>query len=142
VLNHWWLDTGKKDDLLRANRVVLDEWVRRDIRGEVDAGSRLEGRVTLAPGARLLNSTVRGPAIIGADTTIERSFIGPYTSIGARCVVRDSTVEHLVVMDGVQVLGIPRLEDSILGRNAVVRRSGANHAAHRLILGEDSEVEL
>jgi glucose-1-phosphate thymidylyltransferase len=108
----------------------------------VDAGSRLEGRVTLAPGARLFNSTVRGPAIIGADTTIERSFVGPYTSIGARCVVRDSAVEHLVVMDGVQVLGIPRLEDSILGRNAIVRRSGANHAAYRLILGEDSEVEL
>jgi glucose-1-phosphate thymidylyltransferase len=142
LLEHWWLDTGKKDDLLGANRVVLDEWVRRDIRGEVNPGSRLEGRVTLAPSARLIDATVRGPAIIGADTIVERSFVGPYTSIGAGCVVRDSAVEHLVVMDGVQVLGISRLEDSILGRNAIVRRSSTGHAAYRLILGEDSEVEI
>ncbi len=142
VLDGWWLDTGKKDDLLEANRVVLDEWIERDLRGHVDERSRADGRVTLEPGARLLDATVRGPAIIGAGTTVERSFVGPYTSIGAGCVIRDSALEHLVVMDGVQVLGIPRLEDSIIGRNSTVRRSAANHSAYRLILGEDSEVEL
>ncbi|MDR7521405.1 MAG: glucose-1-phosphate thymidylyltransferase [Armatimonadota bacterium] len=142
VLQGWWLDTGKKDDLLEANRVVLDEWVERDLRGEVDAASRVEGRVVLEPGARLVASTVRGPAVIGSGTVVERSFVGPYTSIGAGCVVSDSAIEHLVVMDGVRLLGVPRLEDSIIGKNATVRRAGGNHRGHRLIIGEDSEVEL
>lgn len=142
ILERWWLDTGKKDDLLEANRVVLDEWAQRDLRGDVDASSRVEGRVSLGAGARLAASTVRGPAVIGEGTVIERSFVGPYTSIGAGCVVRDSMVEHLVMMDGGRVLGVPRLEDSLLGKNAVVRRAAANHSTCRLIVGEDSEVEL
>jgi glucose-1-phosphate thymidylyltransferase len=142
VLDGWWLDTGKKDDLLEANRVVLDEWVARDLRGEVDAESRVEGRVSLGAGARLVAATVRGPAVIGDGTVIERSFIGPYSSIGSGCVVRDSAVEHLVVMDGVQVLGVPHLEDSIIGRHAVVRRSDGHRSSYRLLVGEDSEVEL
>ncbi|MDR7420338.1 MAG: glucose-1-phosphate thymidylyltransferase [Armatimonadota bacterium] len=142
MLESWWLDTGKKDDLLEANRVVLDEWVERDIRGVLDEASRVDGRVTVEAGAELRGAVVRGPAVIGPGTLIERAFIGPYTSIGAGCVVRDSVLEHLVVMDGVQVLGIPRLEDSIISRNSTVRRSGHTHRAYRLILGEDSEVEL
>lgn len=142
ILSGWWLDTGKKDDLLEANRVVLDEWAQRDLRGEVDAASRAEGRVSLGAGARLVASTVRGPAVIGDGTVIERSFVGPYSSIGCNCVVSDSMVEHLVMMDGVRVLGVPRLEDSLLGKNAVVRRVAGNHGTCRFIVGEDSEVEL
>jgi glucose-1-phosphate thymidylyltransferase len=142
VLDGWWLDTGKKDDLLEANRVVLDEWTVRDVRGEIDQASRVDGRVTLDAGARLIGATVRGPAVIGEGTVIERSFVGPYSSIGNRCVVRDSVIEHLVVMDGVQLLGVPRLEDSIIGKNAVVRRSDGNQPGYRLVIGDDSEVEL
>ena len=142
VMDGWWLDTGKKDDLLEANRVVLDEWTERDLRGDVDAASRVEGRVALGAGARLVDAVVRGPSAIGEGTIVERSFIGPYTSIGAGCVVRDSTIQHLVAMDGVKLLGVPRLEDSIIGRNAVVRRSSGNRSAYRMIVGEDSEIEL
>lgn len=142
VLDGWWLDTGKKDDLLEANRVVLDQWTERDLRGEVDPDSRVDGRVSLGAGARLIASTVRGPAVIGDGTVIERSFVGPYSSIGSGCLVQDSMVEHLVLMDGVRVLGVPRLEDSILGKNAVVRRAAGNHGTCRLIVGEDSEIEL
>jgi glucose-1-phosphate thymidylyltransferase len=142
ILTGWWLDTGKKDDLLEANRIVLDEWIERDLRGEIDGGSRVDGRVALGPGARLVNATVQGPAVIGEGTVIERSFVGPYTSIGAGCLVRDSVVEHLVVMDGVRLLGVARLEDSIIGKNAVVRREGGTRGVYRLLIGDDSEVEL
>jgi len=142
ILNGWWLDTGKKDDLLEANRVILDECIERDLRGEIGPSSRADGRVSLGAGARLIGSTVRGPAVIGEGTVIERSFVGPYSSIGSGCLVADSTVEHLVMMDGARVIGVARLEDSLLGKNAVVRRAPGNRSVCRLIVGEDSEVEL
>jgi glucose-1-phosphate thymidylyltransferase len=142
ILQSWWLDTGKKDDLLEANRVVLDEWIVRDVRGQADDASRVVGRVVLEPGARLVGSTVRGPAVIGADTVIERSFVGPYTSIGAGCTIVDSVVEHVVVMDGVTITGVRRLEDSVIGRRATVRRGDGRPRAYRLAIGEDSDVEI
>ncbi len=142
VLDGWWLDTGKKDDLLEANRVVLDEWTRRDIRGEVNAGSRIFGRVMVEEGARIHESEVRGPAVIGRGTVVKRSFIGPYSSIGRRCNITRSALEHCVVLDGVQIEGAERLEDSVLGRNAVIRRTSHNHHAVRLLLGDDAEILL
>ena len=142
VLDCWWLDAGKKDDLLEANRVVLDEWTARDIRGTVDAGSEVAGRVVLDEGARVTRSRVRGPAVIGRDTVVEDAFVGPYTSVGAGCVVRRSAVQHCVILDGVRVEGIARLEDSVLGRNAVVRRLDGDQRALRLMVGDDTEVVL
>jgi glucose-1-phosphate thymidylyltransferase len=141
-LDHWWLDTGKKDDLLEANRVVLDELARRALDGEVDGDSKIIGRVTLEPGAQVRSSTIRGPVIVGAGAVIEGSFIGPFTSIGRRCVVRNAIVEHCVLLDGAQVLSVARLEDSVMGRDAVVRKLDTNHAAVRLMVGDDSEVVL
>ena len=142
VLKSWWLDAGKKQDLLEANRVVLDEWAQREIRGTVDEESRVVGRVVLEEGAMIQRSEVRGPVVIGAGTRIERSFVGPYTSIGKRCVIGNSAVEHCVVLDGVRVEGIGRLEDSVLGRNAVASRLSGNHSALRLSVGDDAEVLL
>jgi glucose-1-phosphate thymidylyltransferase len=142
VVNGWWLDTGKKDDLLEANRVVLDEWARRDIRGQVDDGSRIFGRVVVEEGARIRESEVRGPAVIGRGTIVEGSFIGPYSSIGRRCTITRSALEHCVVLDGVQIEGAERLEDSVLGRNATIRRMPHNHHAVRLLLGDDAEILL
>ncbi len=142
ILSGWWLDTGKKDDLLEANRIVLDQWVERDLRGEVDPGSRVDGRVALAAGARLVSAAVQGPAVIGEGAVIERSLVGPYASIGSGCVVTNSAIERSVVMEGVQVLGVTRLEDSIVGRNSIVRRADGAGTGYRLIVGEDSDVEL
>jgi glucose-1-phosphate thymidylyltransferase len=142
VLDHWWLDTGKKDDLLEANRVVLDDLAQRSVEGEVDGASKIIGRVTIEPGARVVGSTIRGPAIIGAGTVVEGAFIGPFTSVGRHCVIRDSILEHSVLLDGAQVLGVARLEDSVMGKESVVRKHGANHAAFRLMIGDHSEVVL
>jgi len=142
ILESWWLDTGKKDDLLEANRVVLDEWIQRDVKGSVDDGSQVIGRVVLEEGATVRRSQIRGPAVVGAGTVIEEAFIGPYTSIGLHCSIIGSTLEHCVLLDGVRVEGIQRLEDSIIGKGAVVRRLHGKHQAVRLMLGDDAEVLL
>ena len=142
VLGSWWLDAGKKDDLLEANRVVLDQFAQREIWGEVDSASKILGRVSLARGTCVRASTIRGPATIAEDTLIENSFIGPFTSIGRNCQIKRSTIEHVVLLDGAQVLGVSRLEDSVIGMNAVVKKSETNHEAFRLMIGDDSEVVL
>ncbi len=142
ILQSWWLDTGKKDDLLEANRVVLDEQVQRSIEGHVDADSRVIGRVTIEKGARIIRSEVRGPAVIGAGTLVDESFIGPYTSIGRNCLLRQAVLEHCVLLDGVRIEGIVRLEDSLIGRNAVLRRAFPERSVLRLFIGDDAEVVL
>ena len=142
VLKGWWLDTGKKDDLLEANRVVLDELITRTISGTVDEKSKVVGRVTLGEGARVEASCVRGPAVIGTGATVRCSFVGPYTSIGSGCVIEDSVVEHAVILDGARVAGIERLEDSVVGRNALVANLEYNSKAIRLMVGDDAEVLL
>ena len=141
-LEGWWLDCGKKDDLLEANRVVLDELVSRDVRGDVDETSRVSGRVVVAEGATVRSSELRGPIVIGPGTAVEESFIGPYTSVGGGCVVARSTVEHCVVLDGARIEGVERLEDSVIGKHAVVRRAAGDHRAVRLLVGDDAEVLL
>ena len=141
-LQTWWLDCGKKDDLLEANRVVLDDWIRRDIRGTVDEESRIVGRVVLEEGTRVERSEIRGPTVIGAGTIVQDAFVGPYTSIGQRCTISHAALEHSVALDGVRVEAVERLEDSVLGRNAVVRRHGGDQRALRLLIGDDAEVLL
>jgi glucose-1-phosphate thymidylyltransferase len=140
ILSRWWLDTGKKDDLLEANRLVLDELVKADLQGEVDDKSKVVGRVSLAKEACVRASTVRGPVVIGEGTEIQGSFIGPYTSVGRSCVIKDSAIEHSVILDGVKITNIARLEDSIVGRNTVVSRVERNSQALRLMIGDDAEV--
>jgi glucose-1-phosphate thymidylyltransferase len=142
ILEHWWLDTGKKDDLLEANRVVLDELVAREIKGEVDEESKIAGRVSLAKGARVEKSTIRGPAIIGEGTVIKSSFIGPYTSVGNDCIIENSALEHSVILDGARLANIERLEDSMIGRNAVVASGRQNSKALRLMIRDDAEVKI
>lgn len=142
TLGNWWLDAGKKDDLLEANRVVLDEWTGQSIDGEVDAESVVTGRVIVESGARIRRSRVRGPSSIGAGAMIEDTFIGPYTSVGQNCVVVNSALEHCVLLDSVRIEGVGRIEDSVIGRNAVVRRLSRDHQSLRLMIGDDAEVLL
>jgi glucose-1-phosphate thymidylyltransferase len=138
----WWLDTGKKDDLLTANTVVLDEWVKRKIDGEVDSQSQVTGRVQLGAGSRIVNSTVRGPVVIGNNVVVENSFVGPFTSIGAGCLIISSVLEHCVLLEQARIERVDRLEDSLIGKNSAVVKDQNNHQAYRLMIGDDSEVLL
>lgn len=135
----WWLDTGKKDDILYANSLILDERIKRDIEGII-VNSRIEGRVTICRDTRIVNSVVRGPVIIGRNCLVENSFIGPYTSIGDNVVVRDSGVEYCVVLNNASIIGVDRLEGSLIGRNAKISKTGKN--IMRLHVGDYSEVEI
>lgn len=141
-LKDWWLDTGKKDDLLEANRAVLDKWTTAGSYGEVDSASRIVGRVYLETGTRICRSELRGPLVVGQGTVIEDAFIGPFTSIASNCTIRRTSLEHCVVLDHVVLDGPERIEDSILGRNAVVRNTSENRRALRLMIGDDAEVSL
>jgi glucose-1-phosphate thymidylyltransferase len=142
VVRGWWKDTGQLADMLEANRLVLEELETR-LDGEIDAESRVEGRVVLEAGARLIRSVVRGPAVIGAGACIEDAYIGPYTSIGEEVHVRRSEVEHSIVLSGsvVEDLGT-RMEASLLGRNVRLTRSDGPPKTLRLLVGDRSEIEI
>ncbi|MDP6560964.1 MAG: glucose-1-phosphate thymidylyltransferase [Candidatus Binatia bacterium] len=142
VVEEWWLDTGKKDDLLAANTIILDEWIKRDIQGEIDGASQVSGRVQIGSGSKVVNSQIRGPAVIGEKVLIRDSFIGPYSSIGDAVEINGSVVEHCVVLGNCRIIDVDRLEDSILGKNAEVLANHGRHRALRLLLGDDSKVEL
>ena len=142
VLEGWWLDTGKKDSILQANTVVLDEYVKRSIRGSADSKSQITGRVTIGKGAAIRNSIVRGPVIIGDRTEITDSFIGPFTSVGDGVVIRSSVIEHSVILNSAFLSGIERLEDSLVGKNTRVVKNSSHHKALRLMVGDDSTIEV
>lgn len=142
VLSGWWLDTGKKDDLLQANTVVLDEYIKRHIKGSVNSQSQITGRVSIEKGATIEDSIIRGPVIIGRDTKVRNSFIGPFTSIGDNVKIDDSVIEHSVILSNATLSGIERLEDSLIGKGTRVIKRKTHHKALRLMVGDDSTIEV
>ncbi len=142
ILAGWWLDTGKKDDLLEANRVVLDSLLKRDVKGEIDSTSKIVGRVEVKEGARVENSTVRGPVSIAEGCRIRNSFIGPFTSIGVGATVEDSSVGHSVILENSSICGIERLEDSLIGTRVELKKADERFKAVKLFVGCDSSLEL
>jgi glucose-1-phosphate thymidylyltransferase len=141
VLAGWWIDTGKKDDLLHSNRLILETLEPR-IDGSVDARSTIEGRVVVEAGAEVVDSRVRGPAIIGERTRLVNSFVGPFTSIGPGCEIVDSELDHSVVCEDSRIVGIAGIADSLVGKEVEVTRSGQRPRALRLMLGDHSRVDL
>jgi glucose-1-phosphate thymidylyltransferase len=141
VLEGYWKDTGELGALLEGNRLVLEAFETR-IDGEVDDQSKILGRVVVQRGARVVGSTIRGPAIIGEDTLIEHSFVGPFTSIYYGCEIIRSEIEHSVVLEQSRIVDMARIEDSLIGKQVEVVRSGARPYAHRLMLGDHSRVDL
>ncbi|MCB1013802.1 MAG: glucose-1-phosphate thymidylyltransferase, partial [Acidimicrobiales bacterium] len=141
VLDGWWIDTGKKDPLLECNYLVLDR-IQSGVHGDVDVHSHLHGRVEVAKGAQIVNSTIRGPVVIGERTEVVNSYIGPYTSVSSDCEIRDAELEHSVVLQESRIVGISGLTDSLIGRQVVVERSGQRPRATRLMLGDHSRIDL
>lgn len=141
VVEGWWLDTGKKDELLEANRIVLGT-LRRDVHGDVDADSELVGAVVVEPGAVVERSSVRGPAIIGAGTVVRDAYVGPFTSIAGDCVLERTEIEHSVVLERCSITDADRIDKSLIGRDVVVRRVDRRPDAHRLMVGDHCTIEL
>ena len=136
----WWKDTGKLEDMLEANHIVLEriETVRH---GEVGVRSRVEGRVQLGEGVELVDSLVRGPAILGAGTRLEHAFVGPYTSIGDGCQLVRCEVENSIVLAQCEIRDIPlRIDGSLIGRNTKITKTDFKPKAYRFMLGDNCEV--
>jgi len=136
----WWLDTGKLTPLLEANRLVL-ETVERSIKGTVH-DSDIEGRVVVEEGAEVTGSRIRGPAVIGRDARVINSFIGPFTAVGNGCEIRGSELDHSVVLERCRLTNVPRLIDSLVGRDSEITRSDVRPRATRLLVGDHSQVDL
>ncbi len=138
----WWIDTGEPGEMLEANDLVLDE-IEPRIEGYVDRDSLVNGKVTIEKGAEIINSRIRGPAIIGEDTRIVNSYVGPFTSIYHNVLIENSEIEHSIVLEHSQVLDIPyRIEDSLIGRESVIRRSPIKPKALKMTLGDHSNVGI
>ncbi|MEA2273085.1 MAG: glucose-phosphate thymidylyltransferase [Solirubrobacteraceae bacterium] len=141
VVQGWWKDTGRLEDMLEANRLVLDN-IEASVEGEL-VDSQVDGRVVVEPGARLERSTVRGPAIIGAGTRLIDAYIGPYTAIGEGCLIENAEVEHSILLGGSSVRDLDgRMESSLLGRNVAIKRDRRQPRAFRFMVGDNSEISI
>ena len=142
IVDGWWKDTGKLEDMLEANRLILETFDRR-IDGAVDAESRIEGKVVIEKGAIVERSVIRGPAIIGSGARIVRAYVGPFTSIGNGVEIQDSEIEHSIVLEGSCVRDLAnRVIDSLIGKNVRIYREPVKPSAYRFMLGDNSEVGI
>ena len=142
-LSGWWLDTGKKDDLLAANQIILDDSIESTQEGEVDAASKISGRVHVGKGSKVHNSMIRGPVTIGENCKIENCFIGPYSSIADNTTLIDIDIEHSVILQGASLEGISdRIVDSLIGERAHLKAAPKRPKALRFMIGDDSTIEL
>ena len=142
IVDGWWKDTGKLEDMLEANRLILDT-IERRIEGTLDAESRVEGKVIIEAGAVIERSVIRGPVIVGARARIVNAFIGPFTSIMNDAEVLDSEIEHSIVLEGSSISNLAnRVEDSLIGKNVRIYRTPVKPSAYRFMLGDNSEVGI
>jgi len=141
VVRGWWKDTGRLDDMLEANRLIL-ETVERRVDGTLKQ-SQVDGRVIVEAGAVLERSTVRGPAIIGAGAILRDAYVGPYTAVGEGVIIETAEIEHSILLEGSSVRGLAgRMESSLLGKNVAITRSHRQPRAYRFMVGDQSEIEI
>jgi len=142
IIDGWWKDTGKLEDMLEANRMILDT-LEPMILGEVDGSSEIHGKVVVQKGARVIRSTLRGPLIVGENTQVVDSYVGPFTSIDHGCRIEGSEIEHSIVLADSVILHVgSRVEDSLIGRNASVSKCNGRPSAYRVMVGDHSRVEI
>jgi glucose-1-phosphate thymidylyltransferase len=141
VITGYWKDTGNVGDMLEVNRMVLEGMDRR-IDGDVDTASETIGRVVVEEGARIVNSRIVGPAVIGSGTVISNSYVGPFTSIAENCRITDSELEFSIVLRDSSIQGVGRIEASLIGRHVEVTPAPSVPRAHRFVLGDHSKVQI
>jgi glucose-1-phosphate thymidylyltransferase len=138
----WWIDTGKPGDMLDCNRLLLETMEPENL-GTVDQESSLSGRVTIEKGAQIVNSTIRGPVIIGENTRIVDAYIGPYTAIYHDVLIENSEIEHCIILEHSRITDIgTRIEDSVIGRNVEICRSPLRPKAYRMTIGDNSQIGI
>ena len=142
-LEGWWLDTGKKDDLLAANQTILDSCLTSAVVGSVDAQSQIIGRVQIGEGSQIINCTIRGPVAIGDNCHIENCFIGPYSSVADQVTLIDADLEHSVILQGAKINGVHhRIVDSVIGQRVNLTVAPQRPKALRFLIGDDCQIEL
>jgi glucose-1-phosphate thymidylyltransferase len=142
LVSGWWKDTGKIEDMLEANRIVLDTFTPRGL-DSVNGDCRVEGKVVLEPGATIVRSTVRGPAVIGPGAEIRDAFVGPYTAVGPNCVIDRCEIENSIVLEGSRLERIPvRIADSLIGKNVRIHPGAERPRVHRFLVGDNSEIGI
>jgi glucose-1-phosphate thymidylyltransferase len=141
VVQGWWKDTGKLEDMLEANRLILDS-LDSDIRGKVES-SEIHGRVIIEEGARVSDCTIRGPVIIGENSYVHDSYIGPYTSIYSEAEIGNSEIEHSIILEQSKVIDLRgRMEGSLIGRNVRIIRLDQKPKAYRFMVGDNSWIGI
>ena len=139
----WWLDTGKKDDILAANQIVLDARLKSQNLGAIDSDSNISGRVSIGAGSRVTSCKIRGPVIVGENCHLEHAYIGPYTSISDRVTIIDTDIEHSVILNDTKITGIhQRIVDSVIGQRVSMKVSPNRPQALRFLVGDDSQLEI
>jgi glucose-1-phosphate thymidylyltransferase len=141
VITGYWKDTGNVTDMLEVNRTVLER-MEPHIDGTVDDASEVIGRVIVEAGADVRGSRLVGPLVIGADTVVADSYIGPFTSIGERCTIRGSEIAYSIVLADSMIEGLSRIDGSLIGRHVRLERATTVQRAHRMVLGDNSEVQI
>jgi len=140
IINGWWKDTGKLEDMLEANRIILDT-LKKENSGIVE-NSKIEGKVVVQKNAEIKNSTVRGPVIIGENCKIINSYIGPFTSVYFNTVIENSEIEHSIILENSKVKDVRRIADSLIGQNVEILKSEKKPQAYRIMVGDSSRVEI
>jgi len=142
IVDGWWKDTGKLEDMLEANRLILETFQQR-VSGSVDDQSRIEGKVVIDEGAVIERSVIRGPAIIGRNARIIHAYVGPFTSIMNDVEIQDTEIEHSIVLEGSCLRDLAnRVTDSLIGKNVKIYRVPLKPSAYRFMLGDNSEVGI
>ena len=142
LVTGWWKDTGKIEDILEANRLILEGMAGR-IEGDVDESSRISGNVVLEAGAVVRRSIIRGPAIVGAGTEIRDAYVGPFTSIEPRCRIVGTEIEHSIVLEGSEIVDVgARIDESLIGREVRIYKCPPKPSAYRFMVGDKSEIGI
>jgi glucose-1-phosphate thymidylyltransferase len=142
VISGWWKDTGKLEDILEANGMILGRAETR-IEGYLDSKSRVDGKVILEKGCQVVNSVLRGPLVIGERSQIVDSYVGPFTSVYYDVEIRGSEIEHSIVLEGSRIVDVRgRIESSLVGKNVVIERRNQPPKANRFMVGDYSRIQL
>jgi len=142
LVSGWWKDTGKIEDILEANRLILENIATR-IEGSVDSASKINGNVIIEKDVLVRNSTIRGPAIIGEKTEIVDSYIGPFTSIQRGCKIIQTEVEHSIILEGSEIRDVgSRIDESLIGRGVKIFKGSAKPSVYRFMVGDKSEIGI